>query len=181
MRSTGLMMVCGLAVLAGCSKKPAGQAGAPAAQAVQAPAIFQRPHPKVGLWRMSITSDAGPGIAFSAAICLDEKTESAGFMANPRAHASNCEEPKYAANPGGGVVFDETCKVSQRTIISHGVITGDFTSAYAADVTTSMDPPLPGGMGGGHSRIQAQWVGPCPAGQRPGQMTGLKLSGVGSG
>ena len=181
MRATAICLVCSVAVLAACSKKPAEQASAPAATPPALILPFVRPHPKAGLWHMAMATDNGPGIKFGADMCLDAATEGSAFAANPRARSSNCSEPKFSANPGGGVVFDETCKVNQRAITSHGVATGDFSSAYAVDVTTTMDPPLPGGMGGGHTHIDAHWVGPCQPGQRPGQMTGLKLGGAGRG
>lgn len=183
MRATAICLVCSVALLAACSKKPAEQASATASAAAPAAPVlpFTRPHPKAGLWRMAMATDSGPGIKFGADMCLDAATEGSAFAANPRARSSNCDPPKFSANPGGGVVFDEVCKVNQRTITSHGVATGDFSSAYAVDVTTTMDPPLPGGAGGGHTHIESHWVGPCPAGQKPGQMTGLKFGAPGQG
>jgi len=69
--------------------------------------------------------------------------------------------------------------MGSRTINSRGVATGDFSSAYAVDVTTTMDPPLPGNLTSTRSRIESHWIGPCKPGQAPGQMTGMKLAGVG--
>jgi hypothetical protein len=144
-------------------------------------ALFTQPHPKVGLWRMAISSDAGPGVSITGDICIDSKTESSAFEANPRSRHGDCSEPRFSANPGGGVVFDSACKFNGRTVTSHGVATGDFSSNYAVDVTTAMDPPLPNGMGGGHSRIEARWTGPCKPGQKAGQMTGLRVGALGRG
>jgi hypothetical protein len=180
MRGIAIGVLCGVALLAGCSK-PAGQAGGQAAAPARAVNPFVHPHPKVGLWQMAISSDAGPGVSVTGEICIDAKTESSAFEANPRARSGNCSEPKFGSNPGGGFAFDTVCKVNGRTITSHGVATGDFASAYAVDVTTKMDPPLPGGMSGGHSRIEAHWMGACKTGQRPGQMTGLRIGGLGRG
>jgi hypothetical protein len=182
MRTTGVFFVCGLALLAACSKSPSGQASAPGASAPVAAALpFSRPHPRVGLWQMNISTDAGPGVQVTGDICIDASTEASAFQASPRARSSNCSEPHFSPNPGGGVAFDATCKVNERTISSRGVATGDFSSAYVVDVTTRMDPPLPGGVSEGHSRIEAHWAGPCKPGQRPGQMTGIRLAGVGRG
>jgi hypothetical protein len=182
MRAAGVVIVCGLALLTACSKKPAEPAGGPAANASGGAVLpFTRPHPKLGLWQMNISTDTGPGVQVAGEICIDASTETSAFQASPRARSNNCSEPRFAPNPGGGVAFDASCKVNDRTISSHGVATGDFSSAYAVDVATSMDPPLPGGVGSGHSKIEAHWVGPCKPGQRPGQMTGIRLAGVGHG
>ena len=181
-----LWLACGTAALAACSKPPASNtAAAPQVHAPVAPpastAGFLRPHPKVGLWRMSMSSDNGPGVSMTGEMCIDAKTEASAFEANPRAHASNCSAPHFSSNPGGGMIFDSTCKVGDRTISSHGVATGDFSNSYVLDVSTRIDPPLPGVSGIGHSRVEAHWIGPCKPGQRPGQMTGLKIGGFGRG
>ncbi len=182
MRAPVTCLVCSLAVLAACSKPPARQEAAPAAKAPAGPAFpFGRPHPKLGLWRMSFSTDSGPGISIAGDMCIDAKTESSAFEASPRSRGRNCSEPTFSPNPGGGVTFDGACKINGRTITSHGVASGDFSSAYVVDVTTHMDPPLPGGVGGGHSRIEAHWVGPCLPDQRPGQMTGMHLARMGRG
>jgi hypothetical protein len=181
MRRTTICLV-GLAALAGCSKTPAGGQAAPAAVQPSAAVLpFQRPHPKAGLWRMALTTDAGPGITVTGETCIDAATERSVFMANPRDHAGNCDEPRFSANPGGGIVFDETCKLNTRTVVSHGVATGDFSNAYDLDVTSRMDPPIAGGVATNHSRIQAQWEGPCKPGQKPGQMSNVHLAGIGRG
>jgi len=179
MRASAIGLVCGLACMAGCSKSPTNP---PAVQAPAGPAFsFGRPQPKLGLWKLTISTDDGPGISFTGEMCIDAQTQRSAFEVSPRARSRNCTEPKFSPNPGGGVVFDGTCKVNDRVITSHGVATGDFSNAYSVDMTTRMDPPLPGGLGGGRSRIDARWAGACKPGQRPGQMTGLHLSGVGRG
>jgi len=54
------------------------------------------------------------------------------------------------------------------------VVTGSFDSAYTVDVTSTREGgrPVPGMAPGGssHMKIAATWLGPCQAGQRPGDM-----------
>jgi hypothetical protein len=184
-RTTTLTLVSALALLAACSKPatstsaPGGEAAAP--KPANPVAVFTRPHPKAGLWQMTMSTDAGPGVKMSGEICLDEKTENAAFEAGPKAKSSNCQEPRFSANPGGGMVFETVCKVGERSITSKGVATGDFSSSYAVDVTAIMDPPLPGNMGTTHTRMESHYIGPCKEGQTPGRMLGMKLAGVGRG
>jgi hypothetical protein len=177
MRVIAVCLVSSVALLAACSK-PAESAK----PAIGPATLLGKPHPKAGLWQMAISSDAGPGISVSGQICIDAKTENSAFESSPRTHSKDCTDPSFLVSPGGGLVFETVCKVSGgRTITSHGVASGDFNNAYSVDFTTKVDPPLEGGIGDGHSRIAAHWLGPCKPGQKPGQMSGVKLGGLGRG
>ncbi len=54
------------------------------------------------------------------------------------------------------------------------MVSGDFSSAYTVDVTSTREggPPVPGTtpVRETHMSIAAKWVGPCAAGQRPGDI-----------
>ena len=54
------------------------------------------------------------------------------------------------------------------------MITGSFDSAYTVKVTSKREggPSLPGLPAGGETRmsLQGTWLGPCAAGQRPGDI-----------
>ncbi len=189
MRAAAICLVSSMAVITACSKAPtAGQTGgasAPSPAPTAAPASPVQaagllPHPKAGLWKMSMAMDAGPGIRMGGEICLDAQTEQAAFTAGPQARSKDCSEPAFGVAPGGGVTFDTTCKREGRTVRMHGVATGDFNSAYAMDTTTSMDPAPPGAPAEMKMHMQAQWLGPCRPGQTPGHMS-MKMNGVGQG
>jgi hypothetical protein len=170
-------IACSVLALAGCSK-PAAEHAPPAASA---PVLqFQRPHPRLGLWSMTVSTDRVPGFALAGEICIDASTERSAFEPASRSRSRNCSEPRFSPNPGGGVSIDGACEVNGRSIVSHAVATGDFSTRYTLDVTTRMDPPLPGGLGE-HTRMQARWIGPCAEGQRPGQMTRLRPTALGQG
>ena len=140
--------------------------------------MFSRPHPRAGLWRASIDADAGPGVRMTGEICLDPQTEDAAFNGSPRWAKGDCERTSFSPAPEGGIAFSTTCTAKGRTITSQGVATGDFSSNYAIDVTTRVDPPLHGALGQMRTKINATWVGPCRDGQRPGQLS-MKFSGLG--
>ena len=182
MRVTVSCLAVGLAVLAACSKTPAGGSSGPASATPQAaapaPALFAPPHPKAGLWRMAMNNDAGPGIHFTGEICIDASTEDSAFQAGPKARPKSCEKTSIGPAPGGGVAFDTTCKTDGRTITSHGIASGDFSSAYNMDVTTTMTPAPSGMPPEMHMHMQATWLGPCKPDQTPGRMS-MKMAGLG--
>lgn len=178
--------------LAACSKKPASQASsAPAGEAASqaaataaapAPApgggIFA-PHRRAGLWQVAIDASGGPGVQMHAEMCVDNSTDKDFAWHGPHSSSQNCSKTEMHPRMGG-FSFDSVCRSGARTITSHGTVSGDFNSAYNVDVTTKMDPPGPGGMGGEmRSQIKAKWLGPCPAGMKPGsvKMGGMTIGG----
>jgi hypothetical protein len=182
-------MASALALVA-CSKKPASQASsapagetastaaAGAAAAAPGGGVFT-PHRKAGLWQLAMDTSGGPGVQMKAQMCIDASTDKDFAWHGPHSSSQNCD--KMQMHPTmGGFDFDSVCRTGGRTITSHGTVTGDFNSAYNLDVTTKMDPPGPGGMGGEtKAQIKAKWLGPCPADMKPGAMKvgGMTIGG----
>ena len=162
-RWTAVCCLAGAALLAGCHRHGA-QSDA------SAPSIFARPHPKPGLWRTSASTNALPGLGMTGELCLDASNEDDAFSSSGRSLAKDCGPWKFQRVEAG---FDLTivCHLGRRTITTSGVATGDFISSYAADLTTRTDPPAPGLPAEMSSTIRAKWIGPCPPGQKPGQMS----------
>ncbi|MEI9963802.1 MAG: DUF3617 family protein [Caulobacteraceae bacterium] len=134
---------------------------------------------KPGLWKMTIATDSGPGLKLQGEVCLDAQTDKSSSLVVSQGANKDCGQPKFQPSPGG-VSFDTTCKFGGRTVKTHGVATGDFSSAYHLDIASTMDPPLPGGAGNVQTHIDAQWAGACRPGQTPGKMN-MKVSGLGQG
>jgi hypothetical protein len=177
MRLAGFLLVGGVVALTACSRPaPKNPEGPPSHRSVAA--VFGRPHPKPGLWRTSIDADAGPGVRMTGELCLDEHTEDAAFSSSPRWAKGDCEKVSFTPAPDGGIAFSTTCMAKGRTVTTQGVATGDFSSSYAMDVTTKVDPPIHGALGQMRTKIQATWIGPCRTDQRPGQLS-MKFSGLG--
>jgi hypothetical protein len=183
-----IFCLAGVALLGACSKAPtastaSASATAPAAPAAAAapaaPGLFERPHPKAGLWEMAMTSNAGPGVSFTSQVCIDASTEGSAFQGGgPRSVSKACGDQKISAAPGGGFAMDATCKADGRTITTHMVASGDFNSAYTLDMTSQMDPAPPGFSGGMHTQVKARWLGACKPGQAPGHRT-MTAGGLG--
>ena len=140
------------------------------------------PQRKPGLWelKMSIKGLNRPGRAIRQ--CIDAKTDKL-MRGNfgPEAAQRTCTQRKIAPSPGGFTV-DSVCTFGGATTTSHTVIAGDFNSAYTMEVTSTRHggPPIPGMANGtSHMFISAKWLGPCRAGQRPGDImmgNGMKMN-----
>ena len=127
-----------------------------------------------------MTNALGPSVSFSGQVCLDAQTEDAAFQSGPMTQTKNCESPKFAAGPDGGLAFDTACKTDGRTVTVHATLSGDFHNAYAMDVTSQLSPAPAGMPSEFRTHTEARWIGPCKPGQAPGHMA-FKLSGFGRG
>lgn len=173
-------LLAGSALIAGCNKHETAQGGTvrtPLATEA-ALALGGRPHPKPGLWRTSLSMNAGPGVTLSGELCLDSSTEDSAFTSSSRG-ARNCDAPRFSPGPNG-LNFSTTCHAGGRTIVSQGVATGDFKTSYALDVVTRVDPAPAGLPNEMRTKMQATWMGPCRPDQKPGAAT-MRFAGLGQG
>jgi hypothetical protein len=79
---------------------------------------------------------------------------------------------------GATVTIDATCTFMGKTATTHTDIAGSFDSAYTMTVTTKSDA-LPGGATTMTMTMTGKWLGPCAAGQKPGDMVmgnGLRVN-----
>jgi hypothetical protein len=64
------------------------------------------------------------------------------------------------------ITIDSVCSIMGRTTTGHIVITGSFDSAYTMVMTSDVKGvPTPHNV-----TMSAKWLGPCAAGQKPGDM-----------
>jgi hypothetical protein len=177
-----LIVAIGAAALAGCSKSADHSAsggaapGAAPSNPVAAAGRMLEPKRKAGLWQMAINTTGGPGMSFTAQMCVDA-SRAGDFNVKPPA-STDCTSSKL--HPvAGGWAFASTCKTGDRTITTNGVVTGDLSQNYKMEATTKMDPAPPGMDAVSKTNISARWTGPCPAGMKPGSMKmgGMNLGG----
>ncbi|HVO95135.1 MAG TPA: DUF3617 family protein [Terriglobales bacterium] len=130
-------------------------------------ASFDAPKRKSGLWEIKFSSGQAK-TAHSMQQCIDEKTDDLmkKEMGDNQRQCSKNEMRKE----GDKIVVDSVCKVQNSTATTHAVFTGRFDSAYKADIRSSYEPPM-AGMKESSSVIEAKWLGPCNAGQKPGDVT----------
>jgi hypothetical protein len=131
------------------------------------------PQRKAGLWELTMDFVGRRLPAQVIKQCTDaasDKLMNGNFSGSGAAHCSKQD----VSHSGATMVVDSVCEIAGATTTSHAVVTGSFDSAYTVDVTSTRSGgrPLPGRAAGGatHMRIAAKWLGPCGAGQRPGDM-----------
>jgi hypothetical protein len=154
-----------------------------AAIVAAAPAFaLDMPVRKAGLWELKMEFGGRDLPAQVMRQCTDAAADK---MMNLNFGGSNeqaCSK-QDVKNAGGTITIDSVCKFGPATTTSHAVVTGSFDSAYTVEVTSTSQggPPLPGQTPGATSRmsIAAKWLGPCAAGQKPGDVimsNGMKMN-----
>jgi hypothetical protein len=137
-------------------------------------AADELPRRKSGLWAMSVTMP-GASVPLTMQQCIDEKTDDiTAAMADKTKQACKSQTKR----DGNRLVFDSTCKlapagskpgIGTTTSTTRGVFVGDFKSSYTHESTTTFNPPM-AGMREGVTKGAAQWVGPCTAGMKAGDV-----------
>ena len=145
---------------------------------VAAPASAQdMPTRKAGLWEIKIGGGPGGGTVMQQ--CTDAATDKALTSSAGAAGQQDCakRDIKKTAN---GMVIDSVCTVVGRTVTSHIEVIGSFDSNYTMTITSDGGGARPAGVPGPVSMtMDAKWVGPCKADQRPGDMImpgGMKIN-----
>jgi len=123
------------------------------------------PKRKSGLWEITTSEPGGPPGPI-ATMCIDEKLDDMAKQLS--AGAVTCTRQELRRE-GDRYISDSVCKIGDSTATTHAVISGDFESTYQADIRARYSPPLMG-MTEGRSVMNAKWLGPCRAGQRPGDI-----------
>ena len=141
-------------------------------------AAAEMPKRKAGLWEIQMNFN--PNVPErTMQQCTDAATDQQLF-----ANAGNVSRERQCSKnevqtSGNTVVVDSTCTVNGRTMTTHNVITGSFDSAYTMNITMSGGPDTPGAPKA--MTMQAKWLGPCKADQRPGDMImpgGVKINAI---
>jgi hypothetical protein len=131
---------------------------------VAAAASSDAPKRKSGLWEMKMSGGHMPG-GMTMQQCVDQKSDDISKMQEPKA---NCTK-NVVRHEGDKIVAESVCKVEGTTATTRTVFSGKFDSAYKADIKSTYDPPMHG-MRESSSTIDAKWLGPCPAGQKAGDI-----------
>jgi uncharacterized protein DUF3617 len=120
------------------------------------------PARKAGLWQVDTTVI---GHTVSMKQCIDAKTDQvmqSRFASLPQQNCSKHDVQKATDK----IAIDSVCSIAGRTTTGHIVITGSFDSAYTMVMTSEVKGiPTPR-----HVTMAAKWLGPCAAGQKPGDM-----------
>lgn len=132
------------------------------------------PTRKAGLWEIKMEFQGRSNLPVrTMKQCTDAASDK--LMTTNFGGAAERDCPKRdIKNSGNTITINSVCKFGAATSASHAVVLGDFNSAYTVDVISTHDggPPVPGTTPGRetHMSIAAKWLGPCAAGQKPGDI-----------
>lgn len=183
MRSTVIVLLAASACLAACNSKPAGNAASGQSAAPAASVAITEdpmPHPKPGLWNIAteMTLDGKnpladqPGITMpKVQVCIDNTYDASKAWRGRNQASSECAQPTLQRRADGSIALHVTCTPKSggpRTM--DGVISGDFTTTYKVDVTTTSSDGA-GTQHTAHMVMTQTRVGDCAPGQKGGSMT----------
>ncbi|MFM9927078.1 DUF3617 family protein [Variovorax sp. H27-G14] len=150
------------------------------AGAIACPAFaLDFPARKPGLWEIQTGEGTGksPAGAHTMQQCIDAASDKAMRDMGQGMGKDMCSRQELRAD-GARLVMDSVCKIGNTTATSHAVLSGDFGSAYRMESQSTYNPPLMG-RAEGTSVMEAKWIGPCKADQKPGDMVmsnGMKMN-----
>ena len=128
------------------------------------------PPRKAGLWEMKTTVSSGRTISMQQ--CVDAKTDEVMQAASAANAQRDCSK-RDVQKSGNTITIDSVCTVVGKPKTTHTVITGNFDSGYTMVITSQTD-------GGPRTiNIEAKWLGPCAADQKPGDTimpNGVKMN-----
>ena len=137
-------------------------------QLMAAPALAEDlPKRKSGLWAIKTSSPNVKDEARRIELCVDQKADD--MTGQAAASAKKMCSKMDMQRESGRLAIDSVCKLAGTTATTHSVITGNFDSSYRVETSSTYDPPL-SGMTQSSATIDARWLGPCKADQRPGDM-----------
>ncbi|MCE4225889.1 DUF3617 family protein [Methylobacterium sp. C25] len=153
-----------------------GLAAALAAGSSLAASAETLPTRKAGLWEMKGTN--GEGAPTTTRQCIDAATDQQ-MQGMTDKMGVECSK-KQLTKTANGYVNETACKMGTISMEGKSVMTGDFNSAVRIE-TDSTVTGIPGTAGPKttHSILETRWIGPCEAGQKPGDVileNGQKLN-----
>lgn len=142
------------------------------------PALAQdMPARKSGLWDIKVMMEGVGQAPPAMQQCIDAKTDKQMQDMASGISKEKCSKQELK-NSGGTITIDSICTMGNATTTSRAVVIGDFNSAY----TMKMSSKTEGGPAGMppqmNMTMEAKWLGPCKADQKPGDMImgGMKMN-----
>ena len=136
-----------------------------AAALAQAQDVSKR---KSGLWEIKSSDLRNEKKTYEFQMCIDQATDDALQHLNGAVRKETCKVNKVQRS-GDQTTVDAVCSLSKTTAKTHAVFTGKFDSAYKVESKSTFDPPLRGKTDA-TTTMEARWLGPCAADQKPGDV-----------
>ena len=170
MKIDGMRIEALIAALAGAALAAGTAAAAPG------------PVRRAGLWESHIVGGPMGAADMTLRTCADPAKEQADVTFGSGRRPAGCAAgPILKPLPGGGWAYHMVCRPSAgMTLDVTGTASGDFQSGYTVKTVTRMTPaPMPQ-LAESRMTITSRWLGPCPAGMKPGDstMNGRALPGA---
>lgn len=121
---------------------------------------------KAGAWTVTVNADGKSAISEQ---CIDAATDKKMQQIGQGMMGGNCSKNEVKKT-GGGYLIDSECTFGGSKMISKAEFKGDFGSSYEGTITAKFDPPFLG-QSGSTTTMKAKFMGPCPAGKKPGDIT----------
>jgi hypothetical protein len=180
----GVSILAAGLVLAGCDRDgaqpgAAKDGGEAAGTEGGTPAAVPAPRRKPGQWEHKVTIR---GETRTMKICIDAAMDKRLAWWGSPINETNCDEQTVVRQPDGTWTFRSACRtVAGGSTVTEGGAKGDFNSKFfvvSQMVTTgSSDMRVNGTL---DTTVEATWLGPCPGGQRAGdvQMPGGQVRNI---
>jgi hypothetical protein len=127
------------------------------------------PTRKAGLWELKMLRTGSPAPEMTMQHCTDETTDKKMTTQLSPMAKQNCTK-NDTEKTATGYVTDSVCSFNGTTMTSHSEVIGDFNSGYSVKVTSHNEGAPAGAPRDTDMTLQAKWLGPCPADQRPGDI-----------
>lgn len=147
--------------------------GLAAASLVSAAFAADLPKRKPGLWEINMRMQGAPSVG-PIQQCIDQKTDD--LMQQKAKNAKDCSAMDINSS-GNRFTVHAVCKVEASTATTDGVFEGSFDSSYKGTLKTRFSPPYQG-VSESNMTHEARWLGPCKAGQKPGDVIMPNIGGV---
>lgn len=139
------------------------------------PVWAEFPGRKSGLWETVTSGDGIPEAKLRE--CVDQVADRATVAGPKEVPGLKCQ---VSSAEGGASGFNATvtCDMSGTKMVVKSLGRGDFASAVTYTITTTFDPPFMG-QTSRTMKIDAKYLGQCPAGTQPGDvemLDGTKFS-----
>lgn len=144
------------------------------------PAVaLDMPPRKAGLWELKMNV-AGQATPQPIQHCIDAATDKQMNTMGAGMRADQCSKQDVQRS-GNTITIDSVCNFGMGTTTSRAVVTGSLDSAYTVNVKSKREggPAVPGMPAETTMTIEAKWMGPCKADQKPGDMiigNGMKMN-----
>jgi len=176
--ATGLVLLAISIAVAGCHDRPK-PAPAPAAAKPERPKIALPPR-QPGLWQMTVSEDGSVDPPQSLQICIDALTDAHLGILGTDLSGDQCPQRTISQAGDGTLGLLASCDMGAGVVTEYsGSITGDYSQDYSEKLraqTTSQSLPQMNRVA--NYVVTAKRIGPCAAGQQPGDVIndGVKVN-----